>query len=229
MVRHASARRVLDANVSASSPLKPITSMPTDDVRPFSASWPWRNTQARALPRPSSSAPLVRHPTSVDLPESTLPIMATRMCSPPGSSDAGGILEDAAAAATAAAVLPPAAIALAVEAGGLAAAGVWAALGGGVGGTAGAADGTLALSSAVAAAAVRIVRAGAPAAGGGAAAAVVLRRLSASALFVITPVSAMSPLPLAPRPSVTLPLLYSVCHKHQCAPAPSRAHATAPP
>mmetsp|Transcript_29734 Transcript_29734/g.97245 ORF Transcript_29734/g.97245 Transcript_29734/m.97245 type:complete len:212 (+) Transcript_29734:226-861(+) len=60
------------------SPWKPMSSTETVDVRPFSCSCLWRSTRLRAPPRPSSRPPAVRTPMSVDLPLSTLPIMATR-------------------------------------------------------------------------------------------------------------------------------------------------------
>lgn len=48
---------------------------------PVLSSWPCLNTFERAKPRPSSSTERVSTPTMVDLPESTLPMTATRTSS----------------------------------------------------------------------------------------------------------------------------------------------------
>jgi hypothetical protein len=49
------------------------------EVRPFAYSWLKLNTCFLALPLPSSAIDFVSTPTSVDFPESTLPITATRV------------------------------------------------------------------------------------------------------------------------------------------------------
>lgn len=54
---------------------------PIADVRPDSSSWECLKTFDRAPPRPLSSTLRVSTPTIVDLPESTLPITATRSSS----------------------------------------------------------------------------------------------------------------------------------------------------
>mmetsp|Transcript_22624 Transcript_22624/g.89810 ORF Transcript_22624/g.89810 Transcript_22624/m.89810 type:complete len:243 (+) Transcript_22624:1488-2216(+) len=62
----------------APSSVKPMSSTDTAEVRPFDCSCLCLKTSERAAPRPSSRPPEVRTPMRVDLPESTLPIMATR-------------------------------------------------------------------------------------------------------------------------------------------------------
>lgn len=58
--------------------LKPRISKLMLDVRPVWISWRCLKRLSLALPRPLSSSPCVKTPSRVDLPESTLPITATR-------------------------------------------------------------------------------------------------------------------------------------------------------
>jgi hypothetical protein len=46
--------------------------MPTEEVRPDSISCLWRKRFTRDFPRPSSKVPLVRTPSKVDFPASTV-------------------------------------------------------------------------------------------------------------------------------------------------------------
>ena len=65
---------------------------PMEDVRPVASSCPCLNTLERAKPRPSSRMDRVRTPTMVDLPESTLPMTATRISMELAPSSALGCL-----------------------------------------------------------------------------------------------------------------------------------------
>ena len=53
-----------------------MISWPIDEVLPLATSWLKLKTDFLAEPRPSSIIDFVRTPTSVDLPESTLPMTA---------------------------------------------------------------------------------------------------------------------------------------------------------
>ena len=58
---------------------KPRISLPTEEVRPVSASCLCLNSLWRARPRPLSSSPWVKTPSKVDFPASTFPTTAQRI------------------------------------------------------------------------------------------------------------------------------------------------------